>query len=232
MWHATVEPASAQPDQRLYLAPIDTAVWGRLALTLLLLAAPTVNAQPDTAVRDGRCTELAGGACRTTLLTEATLSRQMTRERGFGTAQGNYLGVSVGLLRPVGPRVGVGVVATGGVLLDMLVAAGPRLRLQASRILTVDVTSQFVLVGGPGDRGHLLLDASVMAWDKLGMSLQVNWVDQEVPTTIPPSSEKGRQPIVHVGPRLGSTPGRFGMAAAIVAVATAVVVFATSDGWL
>lgn len=227
MWYSTVGSIAA------HLERMGCGVgWGVLALALTLFGAPPVHAQTGSGPAASRCPPPGGGGvCPTTLITEAALLRQLSSEDGQGSTQGAYLGVSVGLMRPVGPRLGLGVVATGGVLNDLLFAAGPRLRLRASSSVTIAFTPQFVLAGGPGNRGHLLLDASVMASETIGMSVQVNWVDQLAYADTPPFVRKtGTRPIVHVGPRLGSALGRVGMVAAALTVLAVTIAYSSSAG--
>jgi len=199
------------------LAAIRQVIVG-LGLLLAMGGGAPVDAQEDTDRAADRCGRPPGQGCRAALMTEATFARRVNAAPDLAFAQEAFLAASVGILQPLGSRVGIGVMATVGILDDPLLALGPRLRLRMTRELTADVTPQLVLASGRFDAGHLLLDASLMHRDRVGISLQANWTREFVATsTYPFSRDAGRRPVVHAGLRLGSKPGRYGMALGAVA---------------
>jgi len=210
------------------LAAIRLVIVG-LGLLLAVGGGAPVHAQEDTDRVADPCGRLAERGCRAALMTEATFARRVNAAPDLAFAQDAFLAASLGILKPLGPGVGVGMMATVGILDDLLFALGPRLRLRVATDLAADLTPQLVLAGGRVDAGHLLLDASLMHRDRVGISLQANWTREFVATsTYPFWRDAGRRPVVHAGLRLGSKPGRYGMAlGAVASLVLGLVVAAT-----
>ncbi|MEO5799750.1 MAG: hypothetical protein ABIZ70_13835 [Gemmatimonadales bacterium] len=187
----------------------------RWTLLVTLIAAPALGAQS-----------------KSTFITEATYGTRL-----FGGPDGvnNYDGparfnvsAALGSLGRVSSRIDLGPIVTVGVWDDLYLAAGPRLRVHASPKVAIDVTPQYVLNRGNQAAGHALIDAAVMYRDQIGLSVQLGSFRQyrfgPSPTGEVEYQEFKRAGLFG-GVRLGGKPGRYGILADAVALASTVALF-------
>lgn len=162
---------------------------------------------------------------RPVLITEASYALRVAGELpGTESVTGPSLvnlNTSLGFLIPVRPRIGLGAVVTAGLQDELYLAVGPRIRFHASPVIAVDLTPQYVVAGGRLGNGRSMLDASVMYRDRIGLSVLFGsaW-NLRVASTIPDYTvDEVNRPSLYAGIRLGSKPGRWGMAVDGVALA-------------
>lgn len=171
----------------------------------------------------------AGQAQRPVLVTESAFARRLGDSRQDGP--GEILSVTVGFVAPVSKRIEVGAVVQGGVSNDLYSAVGPRVRIQASPDLAIDLTPLVRLSAANPETGRMWLDAGLMYRDLVGVGMTLHVIDQHVSLHAPPWSEtRQAQPVVTAGLRLGSRPGRIGAGVMGLAMIAAGVAFASS-GW-
>ncbi|MES2305629.1 MAG: hypothetical protein V4558_08980 [Gemmatimonadota bacterium] len=188
-----------------------------LCCTLLLavVGAPTLCAQQ-----------------KATLITEATYGTRMSGgpdniNSYDGPARFN-VSAAIGSLGHITPRFDFGPILTVGVWDDFYLAAGPRMRFHASPKVAVDVTPQYILTRSNPGSGHALLDAAVMYRDQIGFAVQMGTFSQYRygPT---PGGEIDYQQFqkegVFAGFRMGGKPGRYGILADAVALASTLALF-------
>ncbi|MEO5826930.1 MAG: hypothetical protein ABIR59_13650 [Gemmatimonadales bacterium] len=161
---------------------------------------------------------------RPQLITEATYAVRVTgRSDGItsfgGPARANAT-ASIGFVTAIAGRFGIGVVGTAGLDSEFFLSVGPRLRWDATPIVSVDVTPQY-LVGksGPGP-SRLALDVAVMHRDRIGASLRVGTFRHVINANGPGEFEYGEidRTAIFAGLRLGRKPGRFAILADAVAL--------------
>lgn len=168
-------------------------------------------------------------AQRPVLVTESAFAKRVGDSWQDGP--GRILSVTAGLVAPVSNRIGVGAVVQAGVAGDMYTSVGPRVRIQASPHLAIDLTPLIRLSAARPETGRIWLDAGLMYRDLVGVGMTLHVIDQYVSLNEPPWSETRQgQPVITAGLRLGSRPGRIGAGVMGLAMAAAAVAFASS-GW-
>lgn len=141
--------------------------------------------------------------------------------------------INVGAVKPLGSRVGLGAVATAGIWNNFYLAAGPRLRVNASPKVAIDLTPSVIIAGSNVDEGHFLLDAAAMYRNKVGFSVQVASFRQFTYAYDAGgafSSSSSKKVAVYAGLRLGSTPGLIGIAADALTLVGAFALYAIACG--
>lgn len=180
-------------------------------MLLMLILAPATQAQ------------------RPVLVTESAFARRLGDSGQDGPGQ--MLSVTIGVMRSVSKRIGLGAVVQAGVAGDMYSSLGPRVRIQASPDLAIDLTPLVRLSAARPETGRIWLDAGLMYRDLVGVGMTLHVIDQHVSLNEPPWSEtRQAQPVVTAGLRLGSRPGRIGAGVMGLAMVAAGVAFASS-GW-
>jgi hypothetical protein len=180
-------------------------------MLLMLILAPATQAQ------------------RPVLVTESAFAKRVGDSWQDGPQQ--ILSVTVGFMTSVSKRIGLGGVVQGGVAGDMYSSVGPRVRIQASPDLAIDLTPLVRLSAANPETGRIWLDAGLMYRDLVGVGMTLHLVDQHVSLHEPPWSEtRQAQPVVTAGLRLGSRPGRIGAGVMGLAMVAAGVAFA-AGGW-
>lgn len=161
-----------------------------------------------------------------TLITEATYATVIagrTNETGSyeGPARFN-LSAALGVVKSVTPGFGVGGILTVGVWDDFYLAIGPRLRMRASPKVNVDVTPQVILTRGNAGAGKATIDIAAMYREQIGFAVQVGSFPRY--TTVGEFPDYtlviDNRPALFAGFKLGSKPGRYGILADAVALAS------------
>lgn len=203
----------------------------RLTALALMLATPLV-AQQSAGLSGHDCGRRVGERCQSRIVTEASfglrLSGKADQVSTFDGAAALNIAATLGVVRPVARRIGLGAVATLGVWDDLYLAAGARMRLHATPRVAIDLTPGYILARGNSAAGRALLDMSVMYRDAVGVSVQLgSFVQTRYAPGFPadPMFEQVRTRSVFAGLRLGSKPARYGLVADAVAVVATALLF-------
>lgn len=168
----------------------------------------------------------ANPARRPLLITEGTYALRFTGGTdgvtSFGGPARANATASIGVVTPIADRFGIGVIGTAGLDSEFFLSIGPRLRLEATPTVSVDITPQY-LVGesGPGP-SRLAVDLAVMHRDRIGASLRIGSFRHVVAGSGVPEQYEYREvdrTAIFAGLRLGRKPGRFAILADAVALA-------------
>ena len=198
----------------------------RCAVLALFLASP-LGAQ-SSSLSGHDCGQDEGVACRRILVTEPTLGFRVS-----GAADNSWssnLAASFGTVWPVARRIGVGAVATIGIVEESYLGLGARLRWHATSKVAVDITPTYLLFRGDDENpGRGLFDAAVMYRDRVGLSMQLassTYYSCDGAESCDMTTKKTSS-VLFAGLRLAGKPGRYGIVAeaALVVVAALALVF-------
>lgn len=194
-----------------HLEPSRCAVRAATCMLLMLAVVPASQAQ------------------RPVLVTESAFATRLGDHSQLGPSK--MPSVTVGFVAPVSKRIGVGAVVQGGVAGDLYSSAGPRVRIQASPDLALDLTPLVRLSAARPETGRMWLDAGLMYRDLVGVGMTLHVIDQYVSLDEPSWSEtRQAQPVVTAGLRLGSRSGRIGAGVLGLAMVAAAIAYSIS-GW-